>query len=157
MTGGDAPPDRVAPRTVRGSHPVAVLAAIAVGGALGALARYGLGIALPPAPDEWPWATFLENASGCLLMGVLMVVITEAVTPHPLVRPFLGVGVLGGYTTFSAYSLEVLTLVDAGRGGVALLYLGLTPVIAVLAVALGAVGTRTALSGLGVPRPEAPA
>ena len=119
-----------------------VLGAIALGGALGAEARYGLGLAVAHRAGEWPWATLLANVSGCLLIGVLMVVITELVTAHRLVRPFLGVGVLGGYTTFSAYAVEVLAQGDAGRGGLAVVYFVVTPLVAVLACAVGVASTR---------------
>jgi CrcB protein len=87
-------------------------------------------------------ATLLVNLSGCLLIGVLMVLITEVWTAHPLVRPFLGVGVLGGYTTFSSATVEVQELVTAGRPGLALAYLVGTAVAALLAVQLGVVVTR---------------
>jgi CrcB protein len=72
------------------------VAAVAVGGVAGAEARYGLAVALPHDPGSWPWATLLANASGCLLIGVLMVLVTERFAVHPLVRPLLGIGVLGG-------------------------------------------------------------
>ena len=77
------------------SHPLAVLGAIALGGIAGAEARYGLSVALPHTAVGWPWATLITNASGCLLIGALMVVLTEMPRPHPLARPLLGVGVLG--------------------------------------------------------------
>src|SRR4051794_36079959 len=80
----------------------AVLGAIAVGGVLGAEARYGMSIWLTHQPGEWPGSTWLVNTSGCFLIGVLMVVITElASSPHRLVRPFLGVGILGGLPPLS--------------------------------------------------------
>ena len=79
---------------------------IAIGGVLGSEARYGLSLALPHPAGAMPWATFLTNVSGCALIGVLMVTITELTSAHRLVRPFVGVGVLGGYTTFSTYILE---------------------------------------------------
>jgi CrcB protein len=142
--------DRVVPGHVRGEHPLTVLAVIALGGALGALARYGVAVGLPHARTGWPWATFIENASGCFLIGVLMVVITEVVRPHPLVRPFLGVGVLGGYTTFSAYALEVLVLVEVGRPGLALSYLVATPLVAVAAAAIGSTGTRRTVAAVSL-------
>ena len=97
-------------------HPLEVLGAIAAGGVVGAEARYTLGLALPHAVGTWPWSTLLINVSGCLLIGVLMVVITELVKPHRLLRPFLGVGVLGGYTAFSTYAVDALSLVT-GRAG----------------------------------------
>ncbi|HEY4420134.1 MAG TPA: CrcB family protein [Pseudonocardia sp.] len=123
-------------------HPLDVLGAIAVGGVIGAEARYVLGVVLPHDPGSWPWATLLENISGCLLIGVLMVVITEFVTPHRLLRPFLGVGVLGGYTTFSTYTVDAIRLFEGGQPPLAAAYLVVTPLAAVLACAAGAGATR---------------
>ena len=123
-------------------HRLDVLAVIAAGGVLGAEARYGVGVLLPHAADAWPWSTLLINVSGCVAIGVLMVVITELVDAHPLVRPFFGVGLLGGYTTFSTATVEALTLMLAGRPGAAVGYLVATPTLAVLGCALGVVATR---------------
>src|SRR5262249_23643117 len=67
--------------------PWAVLTAIAVGGALGSLARYGLTVAFPPGPAGFPWATFAVNVSGGLPIGILMVLVTDVFDTHPLVRP----------------------------------------------------------------------
>jgi CrcB protein len=124
-------------------HRAAVLAAIAVGGIAGAEARYGLGVAIPREPGGWPWATLLINVSGCALIGVLMVVLLELTHPHPLVRPLLGVGVLGGYTTFSTYATDTLSLLQDGHPAVAVGYFLLTPVLAVAAVAAGVGATRS--------------
>src|SRR4051812_151660 len=95
-------------------HPVEVLGAIAAGGVIGAEARYGLDCR---CRTRLPWATFLISAFGSLLIGVLMVVIVELLDAHRLVRPFLGVGVLGGFTTFSTYAVDALLLTDARRAG----------------------------------------
>ncbi|MDX3109739.1 fluoride efflux transporter CrcB [Nonomuraea angiospora] len=119
-----------------------VLAAIAAGGALGALARFGLQAALPAGPADFPWATFLINVSGCLLIGVLMVVITEVRPAHRLVRPFLGVGVLGGFTTFSTYAVDIQRAVEAGAPLTGLVYLAATLVAALAAVVAGMWLTR---------------
>lgn len=129
-------------RHSRGGAPV--VGAVAAGGVLGAEARFGLGIALPHGAGGWPWSTLLINVSGCLLIGVLMVTIMELTSPHRLIRPFLGVGVLGGYTTFSTYSVEFLQLLDTGRAGAALAYLVLTPLATLAAVWAGAAATRAA-------------
>jgi CrcB protein len=123
-------------------HGFSVLAVIAAGGAAGASARYGVGLALPHPVDGWPWATLLVNTSGCLLIGVLMVLIVEVWVGHRLIRPFLGVGVLGGYTTFSTYAVEAQQLIQAGRPGLALLYMATTVVAALIAVQLGVTLTR---------------
>jgi fluoride exporter len=88
-----------------------VLLAVAAGGALGTLARYGIDLLLPQRPGALPWATLLINLSGCLLLGVLVVVLLERFPPSRYARPFLGTGVLGGYTTFSTYSVETALLI----------------------------------------------
>jgi CrcB protein len=113
------------------------LAVVALGGGLGALARYGMSGLLPV-----PWATFLINLIGCFLIGVLMVLVTEVYAAHRLVRPFLGVGVLGGFTTFSTYAVEFRALLVPGRVGLAFGYLFGTLLGAMLAVVLGVWLTR---------------
>ena len=113
------------------------LGAIAAGGALGAVARYGIAVALPARSGGFPWATFGTNVLGCLLIGLLMALITRGWADRRLVRPFLGVGVLGGFTTFSTYTAEARGLFDSGAVGTALAYLAGTVVAAVLAVELG--------------------
>jgi fluoride exporter len=124
--------------------PWAVLGAVSLGGTLGALGRYGLATAWPHRPGRFPWATFVTNISGCLLIGVLMVLITEVWAAHRLLRPFLGVGVLGGYTTFSTYSVEIQQLVAAGAARTALAYLAGTLAAALAAGYLGIALTRLA-------------
>src|SRR2546421_1520812 len=76
---------------------------VALGGGFGSVARYGLAEAWPTRPDAFPWATFTVNVLGCLLIGVLMVLITEVWSAHRLARPLLGGWGLGGVTTFSTY------------------------------------------------------
>lgn len=122
-----------------------VLAAVSAGGVLGALARHAIATALPHPPGAFAWSIFLVNVSGCLLIGMLMVLVGEVWTDRPLVRPFLGVGVLGGYTTFSTYVVEVHQAMAAGRPGIALLYLAATPTAALLAVWAGAALTGRAV------------
>jgi CrcB protein len=97
---------------------------------------------LPHQPAQLPVATLLVNASGCFLIGVLMVVVAELTAPHRLVRPFLGVGVLGGYTTFSTATVEVQQLALHGRAGLALGYLLGTVAAALIATASGMALTR---------------
>lgn len=123
--------------------PLPVLGVIAAGGMLGALGRYGLATAMPTSHGRLPVATMLTNVSGCLLIGVLMVFVTGTRTgAHPLLRPFLGVGVLGGYTTFSTYAVETQRLLTEGRAVLGLVYLVGTLVAALVAVAVGsALGT----------------
>lgn len=118
-----------------------VLAAVSVGGVLGAEARYALGRALPTGAGV-PWTTLAINVAGSLLIGVLIVVVTELRPAHRLARPLLGVGVLGGFTTFSAYAVDIVRLSAAGSPGAAAVTLVLTPVAAVAAAWCGAASTR---------------
>jgi fluoride exporter len=120
----------------------AVLLAIAVGGMVGAVGRHAVSLLLPTPTGGVPWSTVVVNASGCLLIGVLMVLIMEGRQAHALVRPFLGVGVLGGYTTFSTYAVDIQVLLVGGRPGTALAYFVGTAAIALVAVQLGVVLTR---------------
>jgi CrcB protein len=122
-----------------------VLAVIGLGGALGALLRDRVSGVLPHAAGQLPWSTLLVNVVGCALIGVFMAVITERAVSHRLLRPFVGVGVLGGLTTFSTYAVDVVELVLAGRPRSALGYLARTVVAALAAVVLGVVGMRAVL------------
>jgi CrcB protein len=97
-------------RPHRASGPGAAdLAAVAVGGGLGSVARYLLSAAFP-AGHGFPWAIFAVNVSGCFLLGLLMIYLLDVWPPRRFLRPFLAVGLLGGYTTFSTYAAGVMTL-----------------------------------------------
>jgi fluoride exporter len=141
MSAVDPDVDLHVPAHRRELHP-RTLVVIAVGGAVGALARYGVGLVLPIVPGRFPWGTFLINVVGCLLIGVLMVLVTDVFTGWPLLRPFLGVGVLGGFTTFSTYANEARGLLRPGAVPVAFGYLAGTLVSALLAVLVGMVVAR---------------
>ncbi|MFG1779781.1 fluoride efflux transporter FluC [Micromonospora sp. NPDC049048] len=119
------------------ARPGAVLGAVAAGGALGALARAGLQHTFPHGPTGFAWATFTVNLTGCFLIGVLMAALDRAGGRRPLLRPFLGVGVLGGYTTFATYAVDIRLALDAGVPRVALTYLAATMLGALVAVWLG--------------------
>lgn len=111
-----------------------ILLVIAAGGALGSLARWALGEAFGGRRDSFPWSTFLENVSGAFALGVLMVFVLDVWPPSRYTRPFLGVGVLGGFTTFSTYALDARSLLVAGRAPLAAAY-----VLGTLAAGLTAV------------------
>ena len=92
-----------------------MLAVIALGGMLGAAARYGLAQLLPTTAGRFPWATFVENLAGSFLLGALLVLILERFPPSRYLRPFLATGVLGAFTTMSTYQLETALLIKDGH------------------------------------------
>ena len=98
------------------------LAAIFLGGVLGALARFGLIEALAPAPGEWPWPTFVANIVGALALGYFTTRLQERLPLSAYRRPFLGTGLCGALTTFSTMQLELLEMLDRGDGGLAAAY-----------------------------------
>ena len=126
----------VGPRTA--VDPV-VLAAVALGGVVGSLGRYAVGLVLPHAAGGFPSATLLVNVTGAFGMGLLVAFLVDRPGAHRLARPFVGVGVLGGWTTFSALAAEVVTLATGDRVQVALLYVAATFLFGTLAVPAGAV------------------
>lgn len=120
-----------------------LLVAVAAGGAVGALGRYAIQAAWTTTAGGVPWPVLAINLAGCAAIGVLLVLVTERLPrPHRLVRPFLGTGVLGGFTTMSTYADEVWLLLRAGRTAAALGYAGMTLVGALLAVGVAVVLTR---------------
>jgi CrcB protein len=97
------------------------VAGIAVAGAFGALARYGLeGLVSRRWPGAFPLGTFVVNISGAFAIGFLFVLLTERVTFDPWVRPTITIGFLGAYTTFSTFSFESYRLLEDGAIGLAL-------------------------------------
>ncbi|MFJ7216772.1 fluoride efflux transporter FluC [Amycolatopsis sp. NPDC098790] len=119
-----------------------VLAAIGAGGALGSLARYGLSAAIPHARGEFAVATLLTNVLGCLLIGVLMALLATTAHPHPLLRPFLGVGILGGFTTFSTFVTDTLDAATTGRILGSALYVLASVALCLAAVTAALTATR---------------
>jgi fluoride exporter len=99
-----------------------VLAVIAVGGMLGAAARFKLAEALPTKPGHFPWATLWTNLSGSFLLGFLLIVLLERFPPTRYVRPFMTTGILGAFTTMSTYTVETALLVKDDHAAIALLY-----------------------------------
>ncbi|MFD3731853.1 CrcB family protein [Streptomyces sp. NPDC058632] len=122
-----------------------VVAVVAAGGGAGAAARHAASLWWPTPADGFPWTTLWVNITGCAVIGVFMAVLTGARAAHPLVRPFFGTGVLGGFTTFSSYAVEGRNLLDGGSGGPALVYLAVTPLAALAAVWAAASATRRVL------------
>ena len=102
------------------------LAAIFAGGFLGALARAELGEAFPSDPGAWPWVTFGVNIVGAFLLGYFATRLQERLPLSAYRRPFLGTGICGALTTFSAMQVEILQMLDRGRIWLALAYAGIS-------------------------------
>ena len=122
-----------------------VLAVVAVGGAIGSAGRWLVNASLPHHDGSFPWSTLIENVSGSLLLGALLALVLEVLRPGRYLRAFAGTGVLGGYTTFSTYSADTLSLMRAQEqwaafgyvagtlvGGLASAWIGLTLVRAIV-------------------------
>ena len=127
----------------RAQAPVVVV--VALGGGAGAAARYAAALWWPTRSGGFPWTTFWVNVAGCAAMGVLMVAVTEVWEVHRLVRPFLGTGVLGGFTTFSTYAADIRGLLADGHPGTGLACLAATPLAALTAVWLASSAARRTL------------
>lgn len=115
-----------------------MLAAIAVGGALGALCRHLVAAHI----SRWlglgfPYGTLGVNIVGSLLMGVIIGLLVSRLDAGPMVRALITTGFLGGFTTFSAFSLETVLLVERGSPGLAMLYAFMSVLLCVGAVFLG--------------------
>ena len=87
---------------------------VAIGGALGTLARYAVSLAVNDRMGLGPWGTFVANISGSLLIGFLAVVFSERVSGHDDLRRFAIIGVLGGYTTFSTLAYDTTRFLEDG-------------------------------------------
>ncbi len=112
------------------------LAAVAVGGAAGTCARVGLSDAWP-AGGRFPWATWTVNLTGSLVLGLVIGLLATRTAPNRLVRPLLGTGVCGGYTTFSTLVVDADLLVHHGHAATAAAYVAATAVGGLAAVVGG--------------------
>jgi fluoride exporter len=109
-----------------------------LGGFLGADSRYLLGLwIVDRVGTAFPWHTWLINVSGSLAIGLVLTLLTERVLSDPVWRLFLVVGFLGGYTTFSSYTMEVITLLSEGEWVAALGYVVGSNAIGLLATSSG--------------------
>ena len=133
---------RLARRVRHRADDLTVLGVIALGGALGASARYLAGQAWPTPTGSFPLTTLGVNVLGSALIGILMVLVTDVWTTRRLARPFLGTGVLGGFTTFSTWTVDLTRLTTGHHPAVAVVDLVAAPVCALLAVWATASATR---------------
>jgi CrcB protein len=120
------------------------LAAVFVGGFLGAVARAAVGQALPHHPGSWPWATFAVNVAGAALLGYGVTRLQERLPPSAYRRPFLGTGICGALTTFSTMQIELLQMLDRGELGLAASYAAASLLVGFLAIAVTTNAVRRA-------------
>lgn len=125
---------------------MSTLSLVALGGAVGASLRWlwGVGVLRLTGPTEFPLAILGANVLGSFLMGVFVVAAAHRGLTH--LSPFVMTGLLGGFTTFSAFSLETMTLVERGEVGFALLYVLLSVGLSVGGLALGLLLAREGLA-----------
>ncbi|CAN5897061.1 fluoride efflux transporter CrcB [soil metagenome] len=114
-----------------------MLAAVAAGGALGGLCRYGVVLLIPVGPNGFPWATFWTNTAGSLLLGALLVVASRRFPSSRYIRPFFATGLLGASTTFSTLAVEVDLLSAEGAPVRAGIYCAASVVAGVAAAWIG--------------------
>jgi fluoride exporter len=115
-----------------------VIVGVALGGALGASARYALDRLIEARSESiFPWATFVINLSGCFVIGIVTATLVDRPHVPAWLRIGIVMGVIGGYTTFSTYAQEGLDLVDARDTAVAIAYLGGSVVLGIIAVYAG--------------------
>ncbi len=111
---------------------------VALGGAVGALARYMVGVgAIRFIGTGFPWGTLIVNVVGSLIMGLLIAAFALRYSVSNEMRAFLTVGILGGFTTFSAFSLDFAVLMERKDYGLAVLYLGSSVGMSILALFVG--------------------
>ncbi len=127
--------------------PLAASGLVALGGGAGALLRYQSGRGLtallgPAAVSAFPWATLLVNVFGSLAMGLLAGWLARHGSGNETWRLLIGVGLLGGFTTFSAFSLEMMVLIERGQAGTAFAYAAISVLAGVTALYIGLIVMR---------------
>ena len=130
-----------------GGPDAALVTTIAAGGVLGSLGRWAVGLALPHVDGRMPWGTLVVNVTGAFAMGLLVSYLVDRPGTHRLARPFVGVGLLGGWTTFSALAVEVIALYEADHVALMVGYLAATFLLGTLAVGAGELVGRRAWPG----------
>ena len=123
-----------------------VLVAIAVGGSLGTLARASLGASFPTNGADFPWTTFGINVVGSFVLGLVIVLLVDRFRPPHALRPFLATGFLGGFTTFSTFTVETAQLGRHGHAPVAAAYLVASIICGLAAAWLGIVAGRKSVA-----------
>ena len=110
------------------------LLAVGIGGAIGAVCRYLLGQMIPKMESGFPLGTFAVNVIGCFAIGLIVAMVGKHSDIDPRLVLFLQTGVCGGFTTFSTFSLEALSLMEKGQLATGILYIVLSVVFGILAL-----------------------
>ena len=137
-------------RAMTSPSPIAASGLVALGGGVGAVLRYQAGRTLtgllgPPAVATFPWATLFVNIVGSLAMGLLAGWLARhGSTTGETWRLLIGVGLLGGFTTFSAFSLEMMLLIERGQASTAFIYAAVSILAGVTALYIGLIAMRLA-------------
>ena len=118
------------------------LAAVALGGTMGTLSRYGVSRAIPTAPGSIPWSIFGVNVLGSLALGFVLQLILERWPTDEFIRPFVAVGFIGSFTTFSTVMVDTDLLVRDGHSGIAAVYVALSVVAGLVAAFAGIASAR---------------
>jgi CrcB protein len=121
---------------------------IALGGALGSLARWSTAELLPHSASQFPFSTLTVNVLGSFLLGALMVFVLEVWPPTRYIRPFWGVGVMGGFTTFSTFMLDNHALATSSEVVLMVIYMVASVGLVLAAVAAGVFSARAAAQAL---------
>ncbi len=131
-------------------HDKRELAAVFVGGAIGALARAGLELLTPADPARWPWATFVANIVGAFLLGYFTTRLLERLPVSMYRRPLVGTGFCGGLTTFSTMQVETVKMIEHQHYGLAAGYTAASLVLGLLAVYVATALVRRVRVRVGV-------
>jgi CrcB protein len=122
-----------------------MLLAVGVGGALGTVARYELGLRYPVATGAFPWTTFGINIAGSFLLGVVLAIVVDERPRSHVTRALLAVGVCGGFTTFSTWMVETVLLARGGDAARGAAYVLASLVAGLISVTAGVIATRALL------------
>jgi CrcB protein len=134
----------------------AILAVVFLGGVVGGLARYGLTEAWPTSGAGFPWSTFAVNTAGAFALPLLVILVADVLAPRRLLRPLLGTGFLGAFTTFSSVTTSTDRLIAHGHVATAVLYLVGSLLAAAVAVLVGAAAGRAIAPATGRTQHETP-
>jgi CrcB protein len=138
----DVAADQFPPSAMSPASTALTLISIAIGGAAGALTRYELARAIPVSTDGFPWSTLAINLSGAALLGFLLTLLLERRPPTRYLRPLLGTGFTGAYTTWSTFMVDADQLISHHHVALAVLYVLVSLVGGLAAVTLSVAGTR---------------